>query len=221
MALDKCDWTPHPSKKYHKKYRAYCNSCLSDRGYLSEDGKGFCYSCAIKFRNKNRDWGHSGAESIYKNGNRRYKSKCPTCGIELFKRSSQLKTDCTSCAATKRNKARYKDSKITSVHRRLRQNIKTQINRALRRRHTSKSGKSTLKMVNYSIDELKKHLENQFQPGMSWDNYGEWHIDHIKPDSLFNYSSYNDQGFLDSWSLENLQPLWKSDNVRKSNKYEG
>ena len=53
---------------------------------------------------------------------------------------------------------------------------------------------------------------------MSWDNYGEWHVDHIKPISSFNIQEIGDNEFIECWSLNNLQPLWGDENIRKSNK---
>jgi hypothetical protein len=53
---------------------------------------------------------------------------------------------------------------------------------------------------------------------MTWMNYGEWHIDHILPIDSFNFQSYEDYQFKECWSLENLQPLWAIDNIRKGNK---
>lgn len=84
----------------------------------------------------------------------------------------------------------------------------------------NKNKKHWENIVGYTAQELKEHIEKQFQPGMSWDNYGlyGWHIDHIKPKSSFNYSSYEEQQFKDCWKLDNLQPLWAVDNLRKSNK---
>jgi guanylate kinase len=75
--------------------------------------------------------------------------------------------------------------------------------------------------LNYSIEDLKKHLEAQFQPGMTWDNYGEWHVDHVRPESWFKYVDNKDPAWIECWSLNNLQPMWASQNIRKSNKYEG
>lgn len=69
--------------------------------------------------------------------------------------------------------------------------------------------------VDYSISELKQHLELLFKPGMSWDNYGDWEIDHVIPVSAFKYSSPNDLTFKQCWSLTNLQPLWRHDNRTK------
>ena len=50
---------------------------------------------------------------------------------------------------------------------------------------------------------------------MSWDNYGEWHIGHIIPKVFFKYKSTDDIEFKYCWSLDNLQPLWAKDNLRK------
>ena len=55
---------------------------------------------------------------------------------------------------------------------------------------------------------------------MSWDNYGEWHLDHIKPKSLFNIKEFGDEEFIGCWSMENLQPLWARENMSKGDKYE-
>lgn len=75
------------------------------------------------------------------------------------------------------------------------------------------------KVVGYKASELKAHLERQFERGMSWDSYGDWHIDHIRPVSSFRLLL--DDGAVDwsavreCWSLANLRPLWAEKNVRK------
>ena len=69
----------------------------------------------------------------------------------------------------------------------------------------------------YSQGELIQHLENQFTDDLTWDNYGEWHVDHITPISSFNIREMGDEEFIKCWSLENLQPLWGEENIRKSN----
>lgn len=53
---------------------------------------------------------------------------------------------------------------------------------------------------------------------MSWENYGEWHIDHIKPCSSFDLSDPKQQ--KECFNYTNLQPLWAIDNLKKSYKYE-
>lgn len=84
--------------------------------------------------------------------------------------------------------------------------------------HGNKAGRKWQKLTGYTVAELKGHLEKQFQSGMTWDNYGEWHIDHIIPISAFNFTKPEDVDFKQCWALENLQPLWAQENLRKSNK---
>lgn len=69
--------------------------------------------------------------------------------------------------------------------------------------------------IGYSIEALKRHLEKQFLPGMTWENYGKWHIDHIIPKAAFNIESVNDIDFKRCWALKNLRPLWAHDNCSK------
>jgi hypothetical protein len=76
---------------------------------------------------------------------------------------------------------------------------------------------STCELVGYTRDELICHIENLFVDGMSWDNYGEWHIDHIKPMSLFFKEGINDPSIINA--LTNLQPLWALDNIKKGSNY--
>jgi hypothetical protein len=79
-----------------------------------------------------------------------------------------------------------------------------------------KRGRRWEQVVGYSLNDLMSHLESMFVQGMSWENYGEWHIDHIIPKKSFNYENENDKDFINCWSLDNLQPLWAEDNLRKS-----
>lgn len=64
--------------------------------------------------------------------------------------------------------------------------------------------------------ELKEYLEKQFTEGMSWDNYGQWHLDHINP--LANAKT--EEELIKRCHYTNLQPLWAKDNIKKSNKEE-
>lgn len=75
-----------------------------------------------------------------------------------------------------------------------------------------KSGHS-FELLSCSLDELKVHLEQQFEPGMTWDNYGEWHIDHIIPCARFDLRNPIHQKIC--FNYRNLQPLWAKDNSSK------
>jgi len=107
----------------------------------------------------------------------------------------------------------YKD-----VHFRLRLRIATIMRERLKRRLINKNRKSIIDFLPYTIDDLINHLEKRFIFPMSWNNYGTyWHIDHIIPDSYFNYKAINDKEFKECWALTNLQPLEAIANIKKSN----
>tara|TARA_R110002051_G_scaffold13106_2_gene44405 strand:+ start:2349 stop:2648 length:300 start_codon:yes stop_codon:yes gene_type:complete len=72
--------------------------------------------------------------------------------------------------------------------------------------------------LDYTPDDLIKRFEGLFTKGMSWDNMHLWHIDHIKPKASFNYTTTYCEDFKKCWALNNLQPLWARDNLRKSKK---
>jgi hypothetical protein len=78
---------------------------------------------------------------------------------------------------------------------------------------------SSTKLVGCSIDELKTHLEQQFSEGMTWENYGMWHIDHIKPCISFDLTIPSQQ--LDCFHYTNLRPLWEFQNKSKGGVWEG
>lgn len=103
----------------------------------------------------------------------------------------------------------------------LRANLSRTISRALHKEGTAKKS-SFLKNLNYDIQELKSHLERQFEPWMTWNNYGvyhaktwddnnpstwTWNIDHILPQSDLVYRTMEDDNFKKCWALENLRPL--------------
>lgn len=53
---------------------------------------------------------------------------------------------------------------------------------------------------------------------MTWDNFGDWHIDHILPLSSFNYSTPDEPDFKSAWALTNLRPIWAKENLEKGAK---
>jgi hypothetical protein len=75
-------------------------------------------------------------------------------------------------------------------------------------------------LVEFTVDQLKRHLEKQFKPGMTWSNYGKngWHIDHKIPISAFNFTSPEHIDFRECWTLKNLQPMWAKENLKKQAK---
>ena len=96
-------------------------------------------------------------------------------------------------------------------------NFRTAIYQVLKENNVQKNG-HYFDVLKYTPEELIVHLESKFIDGMNWDNYGEWHVDHIKPISSFNIIEIGDYEFMRCWTLENLQPMWGIENIKKGNK---
>jgi hypothetical protein len=106
----------------------------------------------------------------------------------------------------KRNKyEREKRSKDPLA--KLKNNLRSRMGQAVR---GSKS-KRTTELLGCEITEYKKYLEKKFVNGMNWQNYGEWHIDHIIPLA----SAENEKQLEKLFHYTNTQPLWGTDNCRK------
>jgi hypothetical protein len=145
---------------------------------------------------------------------RKYRMSCIKCGCDRgYQRNVDALRHCKKC----------RDKSITFYtpeQKRLRCAMKANLSARLKQRIINKNRKSTFDVLGYTIDEFVAHIESLFHSGMTWNNYGfnGWEIDHITPDSLFKYNSFNDQGFKDSWALSNLQPMWATDNRSKGNR---
>lgn len=79
----------------------------------------------------------------------------------------------------------------------------------------TKAGRKWERILGYTVDDLKRHLEKKFLPGITWENRHLWHIDHIVPLSAHYYTSPEHHDFKRAWALSNLQPLWAKDNLTK------
>jgi len=85
----------------------------------------------------------------------------------------------------------------------------------------------TLEYVGIDLEQLWKHFESKFTDGMTRENHGEWHVDHIRPLSSFDFDQFKEgskeyENMLhEAWNYTNLQPLWAKDNLSKHGKWEG
>ena len=103
---------------------------------------------------------------------------------------------------------------------RLNRIIRSAIKQSLKKNSLSKNHRPWETLVGFTIQELKLHLEKQFDSNMNWNNHGTyWHLDHIIPLSSLKFSSVNDENFKFLWCLTNLQPLFGPENISKSNKF--
>lgn len=96
------------------------------------------------------------------------------------------------------------------------------------RREINKNGNPVMKYLQYTICELKQHLESLFCDWMTWENWGKydpqtwndtdkstwvWNIDHIIPHSTFVYNSMEDDEFNKCWAMSNLRPYSAKQNI--------
>lgn len=149
---------------------------------------------------------------------RLYKMTCNECGSERgYKIHNEAKRTCLKCHTKRYTKKSPEQKKIYC-------SMKANINVRFKHRNLQKQ-EGIFRHLPYTIHDLMKHLESQFEPWMTWENHGlysphkkTWQIDHIIADSNYIYSDMKDQQFLDSWALQNLRPLEALENIIKSNK---
>jgi len=101
------------------------------------------------------------------------------------------------------------------IKNRLRNSMRARIIESLKHYNLRKSNK-TINFIGCSIHQLHSWFEYQFVEGMTWLNYGEWHIDHVRPCCSFNMTNQSDISECFNW--KNIQPLWKDKNLSKSGK---
>jgi hypothetical protein len=75
--------------------------------------------------------------------------------------------------------------------------------------------KRTKEIIGIDYEEFRNYISNMFTEGMSWDNYGNWHLDHIIP----LCEAKNEEEIIKLNHYTNLQPLWAEDNLKKNRKY--
>lgn len=116
---------------------------------------------------------------------------------------------------------RYKERVYKRYNERYRTDPQFRIGVSLRKRLTlalkaigARKASRLVELIGCSIPELAAYLEKQFVRGMNWENYGEWHIDHIFPCASFDLTSPDQQKRC--FHFSNLQPLWAVENIKKS-----
>ena len=95
----------------------------------------------------------------------------------------------------------------------LKQNLRVRIKEYMKTKNITSKNK-TFDFVGCEPKMLIKYIEEQFNNGLSWENYGEWHIDHIIPLS----SAQTEEELYKLCHFTNLQPMWALDNIKKGSK---
>ncbi len=188
--LKKKDTEFYVEKRYKNGRWSICKKCRAEYAKNYQKTESYKeYRKSSKYINYKKEYSSSEKQKEYR---KKYRS------TEKYKEAQRVY----------RKNRRASDIKFKLIT-----SIRTRLNTAMRGLY--KSG-SAVHDLGCSIEELKTFLEKKFQPGMSWDNHGKWHIDHKIPLASFNLSDRKQ--FMKAVNYKNLQPLWAKDNIVKSNK---
>lgn len=156
----------------------------------------------IKIRNK--IW--------YDNNKEEYKEKIKEYYIENKEKVKKYQKEYNI-----KNKDKINDSKRKYYKKNIHVFVWRQLLKRTIQQFGTKKSNTTIKMLGYTPEQLKIHLESQFTEQMDWSNYGQWHVDHIKPVSTFNKAEC--PSIVNS--LSNLRPLWATNIEINGTFYEG
>jgi hypothetical protein len=234
-----------PTCKIYKESK-YFYKCASEKDGLQT----YCKKCIKKpsrerSRQHTKKWRNKIKDKAKKNIHEKKCSKCKKIKKAEYFSEDKYCLDgytyqCKKCRSE--NTLKYRKSEIgkekiraadkkrlnENPNLRLHKNVSRTITAALKRQNGSKNNCTIMNYLSYSFNELKEHLEKQFEDWMTWENYGlasiyksTWNVDHIMPQSKLIYDSMDHSNFKKCWDLKNLRPLSAVENIRKSNKVEG
>lgn len=184
-------------------YRNQCKVCVKE------------YSQKPEVKERVRKWSKKynqklGVKEQRRKYSQKYKQKL---GVKERVRENRQKPEIKK-QRRKRSKQRRVDPKF-----RILEGLDTILSR--NRKYTKIKNPLTAKeLLGCNPEYLWKYLEGRFYSGITWDNYGKWHIDHIRPISSFDSLETDIEQQKRCFHHSNLQPLWAADNIAKGAIYE-
>lgn len=134
-------------------------------------------------------------------------------GIDTTKRRNYFKPS-DSLTPSETRKARWREN-MAIPSARLRKTLMNRIWSAMKGQRVN--GVGSFSLVGCPVGFLRSYIEGKFERGMTWENYGEWHVDHIRPCASFDLS--DKEQVLQCFNWRNLQPMWASENCSKGSNY--
>jgi hypothetical protein len=191
VARKKKEWREGKGKEWAENYKAE---------YYKENSE--------DLKQYSREYHHANKEAVSKRS-KKYRSENREI---IAKRSKEYRDNNVEKLREQRRRTRKNNPDIA-----LRESLRGRIRSSIKNNTKSKR---TMELIGCTIDFVRKHLEDQFKEGMSWDNHAidGWHIDHITPVASFDLSKPEEQ--KKCFHYTNLQPLWWWENLRKSDKCE-
>lgn len=182
----------------HNKRRHHCKEC---------GGAGICEHNKIRSICKKCKGG-----SICEHNKKR--NLCKACGGGSICIHNKVKSRCKHCGGgslCKHNKQKMQCKECDPISY-LAQKVRNAINSNL----DNGKNKHSIEYLDCDIIMYKKYIEDQFQPGMTWENQGEWHIDHIIP---LRYNNPSIDEIIKRLHYTNTQPMWADENISKGNRF--
>lgn len=200
-----------------KRYMGLMCDEHPDLGGERLTANGYCYGCHLQKRRARReaDPDSHRVKSRRRQRTEKYRSKRRERDLRPEGRARKRERRRLPHVRA-RQSARHSKRLREDINYRLKVRLRIKVHQALRGRLKSAR---TFELVGCSLPHLKKYLGQKFTEGMSWANYGEWHIDHIRPCASFDLSRPSQQRACFHYS--NLQPLWGSDNLAKNSHWQG
>lgn len=185
-----------------------CNKCkinkdfeLFGRDKSSKDG--YMHWCKSCLNENNKLWRESNP-----NHNNEWREKNPRYRKEKILDQPYVPKPKTFNKEWARNYQKKKRLENPLYH--FSMNLRSRTYQAFKRKSWKKNGGSE-QLLGCDFLTAKEYIEKQFQEGMTWSNYGKWHIDHVTP--LISANTQDD--LIKLCHYTNLQPLWAIDNISK------
>lgn len=198
------------AKRYIENKERKKESCAKWRAENRERAK----ELSAKWRAENRERAKETSAKWYAENRERAKEKAAKWRAENKEREKE---------SSAKWRAENKEKITKRVMQRYYNDLNFRLTKILRARvrvaiKNGRKSAKTMSLLGCSIEEVKSHLESQFKEGMTWDNHGEWHIDHIIPCASFDLTDPEQQ--KKCFHYTNLQPLWATENMSKGAKLE-
>jgi len=199
----------YKNKKSKDGFRSNCIQCgneykVNNKDKIKEQIKKY----NLKRNGQKKEWANQNKSKI-KDSRKKWLLKNSENRLEYLKEYNKEYYKKNKETRLEYSKIKQKEYRKTNPLYKLKSNLRRRINRYL----TSKS-KSTEQILGINYNDFIIYFEKKFTDGMSWENQGRWHIDHIIP---LSYAKTQEE-LIKLCHYTNLQPLWSKDNLKKSNK---